>query len=149
MSETLSKLATTSLPVLLPLLFAAAIAALVPLTRWLHQKGASSKRWEVLACASEVMLAIVRDLNVSVKPGMLEASGGGLSKGQAAQLKAAALDSFKRTMGAAGVKQLEKALGVVAGGVGVYLSGLVEGAVERNKNTQRAHGGAQIGRAHV
>lgn len=131
MRQTLEALLLQSIPFLLPVALTLAAAALGVLVKNLHQKGTSSHGWEVLACAAEVALAIVRDLNVTLRP-QLEADGP-LTAEEGQKLKETALERMRAVLGEAGLHQLEKALGIVAGGAGVYLSGLIEGAVGRAK----------------
>lgn len=78
--------------------------------------------------------AIVRDLQVTMRPKLEAASSDGkLTDAELSLLKAEALARLKTSLGDSGIKLLQEVFGIAAGSVGSFLSGIVEVALDRMK----------------
>ncbi|WP_147444730.1 hypothetical protein [Corallococcus sp. CA053C] len=114
-------------------------AALLALTKKLNAQAADSKLAQVGARASMVTEAIVRELEVTMRPKLEEAVADGiLSAAELAKLKAEALAQLKESLGEHGMKELQEVLSLTAGSIGTFLGGLIEAAVDRMKASKTA-----------
>ncbi|QSQ19306.1 hypothetical protein JY651_28670 [Pyxidicoccus parkwayensis] len=124
----------TATPVVATALAGLVAAALLALTRKLQAQAGESKLAQVGARASMVAEAIVRDVEVTLKPKLeAAASDGVLTPDELKKLKDEALAELKRSLGERGLAELQDVLKLTAGSVGTFLSGLIEAALDRMK----------------
>ncbi|MBZ4402447.1 hypothetical protein [Myxococcus sp. AS-1-15] len=126
--------AVQALPVVFTALGGLIAAALLALTKKLNAQAGESKLAAIFARATSLSEAVVRDIEVTLKP-LLEAkvADGVLTKAELDELKAAALAKLKESLGANGLAELQQVLKLSAGSVGTFLSGLIEAALDRMK----------------
>lgn len=126
--------AVAVVPVVATALAGLIAAALVALTKKLQAQAGESKLAQVGARASMLAEAVVRDIEVTLKPKLEQAvSDGVLTSAELKQLKDEALAELKRSLGERGLAELQQVLHLTAGSVGTFLSGLIEAALDRMK----------------
>lgn len=128
---------------LLPYVLAGLVGVLAwALASWrkklLSQSG-ESRLAQVGARLLLVAEGIVRDLEVTLKPELKAATADGvLTPTELARLKNEALKRLKESLGEHGMAELRDVLQVSAGSLGVFLSGIIEKALDMMKVTQTA-----------
>ncbi|WP_426730255.1 hypothetical protein [Myxococcus faecalis] len=126
--------AVQAVPVLFTALAGLIAAALLALTRKLNAQAGESKLAAIFARATSLSEAVVRDIEVTLKPLLAaKVADGVLTKAELDELKAAALAKLKESLGANGLAELQQVLKLSAGSVGTFLSGLIEAALDRMK----------------
>lgn len=123
---------------LLPFVLAGLVVALVwVLAAWrqkLQVQAGESRLAQVGARILLVAEGIVRDLEVTLKPKLKEATADGvLTRAELELLKSEALKQLKDSLGEHGLSELREVLQVATGSLGVMLSGIIETALDRMK----------------
>ena len=127
-----------ALPVIFALLVGGILWVLTATKASLQAKAQGSALAAVALRLSMLAEAIVRDLEVTLKPELAKATADGrLTADEFAKLKAIAVQRLKATLGDKGVEEVQGVLGIAAGAavdsVNRHLSGVIEGAVVRVK----------------
>lgn len=119
----------------LPVLFSAiAMVGTWALARFAEKLGAeakTSKTFAVLERLSLMAHAVVADLEVTLKPRLLEATRDGvLTQAEIVMLRSAALERLKQLAGERGLEEARALLGIAAPELERFLTGLLERAVD-------------------
>lgn len=137
--STLLSIGITLLPFVLAGLVGVLVWALGAWRKKLQVQAGESRLAQVGARLLLVAEGIVRDLEVTLKPKLKEASADGvLSREELASIKAEALKQLRDSLGEHGMAELRAVLQVTAGGLGPFLSGIIEKALDLMKVTKAA-----------
>ncbi len=129
-SELLNAFVTYVVPVLFSGLAGLLAWVFVSLRKKLEAEASNSAAAGVGAKVLHLAESVVSDLEISLKPQLAEAAKDGvLTKAEISQLRSVALERLKAMLGAAGIAELEKMLGVPREAIDKYLMGVVEKAV--------------------
>lgn len=127
----------SAMPYILSAVGAAAVWALAALGRKLSVDAGTSKGKFVLFRLAAIAEATVADLNVTMKPLIAKASEDGkITPAEAKELRDAALERIKQTLGDKGMKELQVVLGATGGSIGIFIGGIIEKAVDSMKATK-------------
>lgn len=118
-------------PTLAPILMGALIGLSIKLGLYFHARQAESKLARVGAFFADLVHSIVAEVDVTLKPKLLEASADGvITPEEANQLKTLALELVKGKLPAWAANG---AAGIFGGQLDTYLKGLIERAVTARK----------------
>ncbi|WP_434346675.1 hypothetical protein ACN6A1_35695 [Myxococcus virescens] len=121
-------------PVLATALTALLAAALTALPRKLSVQAEESKLALVGHRATVLAEGIVRAIEVTMKPELEAAAADGvLPQAELQHLKATALERLKTSLGERGLAELQEVPKLSVGGLGAFLSGLIEAALDKMK----------------
>lgn len=122
------------MPTLLTVIGAAVALLLARAGQWLNEKAKTSKIAAVGEKLFNVGSAVVHHVETELRPEVQKAIADGVvTPEEGAHLKKRAMDLFKEALGANGIKELGSVLGVVGGSVEVFLSGVLEKALNVKK----------------
>lgn len=126
---------------LLPYVLAGLAGVLVwALATWRSKLGAQAGESRLAQWGARLLLVaegIVRDLEVTMKPELKAAAADGvLSPAELKRLKDEALKRLKESLGEHGMAELREVLQVSAGSLGLFLSGIIEKALDSMKVTK-------------
>lgn len=134
MPDTKTQLADLFMKYVVPLLITGAFSgssyALVWLGTWIKEKVKNARVALLLGRLDQFVLAVVNDLEATVKPDLISSlADGKLTKEKASQLKAMALARVKNLLAQEGHTALTELLGVAASLADSFISGKIEQAV--------------------
>ncbi|WP_163869610.1 hypothetical protein [Myxococcus eversor] len=134
LSSVVSSILVSVVPVLATALAALIVSGLTGLTRKFQAQAGESKLALVAARVSMLAEGIVRDIEVTMKPKLEAAAADGeLTPAEFQQLKDEALQRLLKSLGDRGLAELQQVLQLSAGSVGLFLSGLIEAALDKMK----------------
>jgi len=129
-SETVQTVLAVVVPLAIGALCAGAVYALAKLGQLLGNKAKANRMWLLLVKVEELAVAIVRDVEATVKPEAQRLTADGrLSPDEARRLRDLAMARLKTSLGERGREQLGSVLGLAGVAVEGFLAGKVESAV--------------------
>ncbi|MFY1829119.1 hypothetical protein ACN47A_24585 [Myxococcus fulvus] len=134
LSSILASAAVEVVPVVFAAIAALAVAWLSGLKGKLQAEAEESRLAAFGARAAQLAESVVRDMEVTLKAELVDASADGqLTKDELQRIKNKALEQLKASLGAHGLAALQQVLGLTGSAVGTYLSGLIEAALDKVK----------------